>query len=414
VDPPFRRVVIAGIGLIGGSIALAIRDRWPSVHVVGIDTPSVLAHARGSGAIDDGLPSMTDVTAADLVVLAAPVRQNARLLAQVPPGVRDTAVITDVGGTKRDIVGAARRLPPGIRFVGGHPIGGAERGGFGFARRDLFANRPWILTPQPGADDRTVGTLRRFVEALGARAVVMDPAEHDRLMAFVSHLPQLAASALMDAVGGAVGKDGLAVAGRGLADTTRLAASPASVWRDICATNADAISGALDQLIDRLNDLRADLQRGEALEAVFGGAARWRAELLATERPRTPAVALMLRIFHITTRTAWDEARAAGSYTADSLQSEGFIHCSQAEQVAWVANTRFRGRTDLVLLHVDEAAVGAEVRRENLEGGTQLFPHVYGPLPVRAVIDVTPMVPSSDGTFDPSSWGPPSGGPWAG
>jgi len=399
VEPPFRRVAIAGIGLIGGSIALAIRDRWPSAHIVGIDTPSVLTHARTSGAIDDGLPSMAALDAAELVVLAAPVRQNARLLTQLPERVAHEALLTDVGGTKRDIVGAARRLPPGARFIGGHPIGGAERGGFGFARRDLFENRPWILTPVPGTDAGALSALRTFVTALGARPVVMEPEEHDRVMAFVSHLPQLAASALMDTVGGAVARDGLAVAGRGLADTTRLASSPADVWRDICATNADAISGALDLLIDRLNDLRADLHRGDALEAVFGGAARWRAELMAQDRPRT-AAALMPRIFHITTRAAWDEARAAGRYTADSLHSEGFIHCSQADQVAWVANTRFRGRTDLVLLHVDEAAVGAEVRRENLEGGTTLFPHIYGPLPVRAVMQVTPMTPSPDGTFE--------------
>jgi len=399
VEPPFRRVAIAGIGLIGGSIALAIRDRWPSAHIVGIDTPSVLTHARTSGAIDDGLPSMAALDAAELVVLAAPVRQNARLLTQLPERVAHEALLTDVGGTKRDIVGAARRLPPGARFIGGHPIGGAERGGFGFARRDLFENRPWILTPVPGTDAGALSALRSFVTALGARPVVMEPEEHDRVMAFVSHLPQLAASALMDTVGGAVARDGLAVAGRGLADTTRLASSPADVWRDICATNADAISGALDLLIDRLNDLRADLHRGDALEAVFGGAARWRAELMAQDRPRT-AAALMPRIFHITTRAAWDEARAAGRYTADSLHSEGFIHCSQADQVAWVANTRFRGRTDLVLLHVDEAAVGAEVRRENLEGGTTLFPHIYGPLPVRAVMQVTPMTPSPDGTFE--------------
>ena len=399
MEPPFRRVAIAGIGLIGGSIALAIRDRWPSAHIVGIDTPSVLTHARTSGAIDDGLPSMAALDAADLVVLAAPVRQNARLLTQLPERVAHEALLTDVGGTKRDIVGAARRLPPGARFIGGHPIGGAERGGFGFARRDLFENRPWILTPVPGTDAGALSALRTFVTALGARPVVMEPEEHDRVMAFVSHLPQLAASALMDTVGGAVARDGLAVAGRGLADTTRLASSPADVWRDICATNADAISGALDLLIDRLNDLRADLHRGDALEAVFGGAARWRAELLAQDRPRT-AAALMPRIFHITTRAAWDEARAAGRYTADSLHTEGFIHCSQADQVAWVANTRFRGRTDLVLLHVDEAAVGAEVRRENLEGGTTLFPHIYGPLPVRAVMQVTPMTPSPDGTFE--------------
>ena len=105
-------------------------------------------------------------------------------------------------------------------------------------------------------------------------------------------------------------------------------------------------------------------------------------------------------IFHITTCDAWADAQATGAYTADSLRSEGFIHCSQADQVGWVANTRFRGRTDLLLLHVDESRVGAEVRRENLEGGQWLFPHIYGPLPVAAVPGVTPLVPAADGTFD--------------
>ena len=279
-EPPFRRIAIAGIGLIGGSIALGVRDRWPAAAVVGIDRPAVLAHAIGSGAIDRGLASIAELDDADLVILAAPVRQNARLLGELPARIVARALLTDVGGTKRDIVNAARRLPPGATFVGGHPIGGAERGGFGFARPDLFKRRPWILTPAVGTADPALAALRRFVEGLGARPTVMDAAEHDTVMAFVSHLPQLTASALMDTVGGAVAGGGLAVAGRGLVDTTRLASSPASVWRDICAVNADAISGALDQLIDRLNDLRADLQRGETLEAVFGGAARWRGELM--------------------------------------------------------------------------------------------------------------------------------------
>ena len=278
--PPFRRIAIAGIGLIGGSIALGVRNRWPAAAVVGIDRPAVLAHAIGSGAIDRGLASITELDDADLVVLAAPVRQNARLLGELPARIVERALLTDVGGTKRDIVNAARRLPPDATFVGGHPIGGAERGGFGFARPDLFKNRPWILTPAVATADAALAGLRRFVEGLGARPTVMDAAEHDTVMAFVSHLPQLTASALMDTVGGAVAGGGLAVAGRGLVDTTRLASSPPSVWRDICAVNADAISGALDQLIDRLNDLRADLQRGETLEAVFGGAARWRSELM--------------------------------------------------------------------------------------------------------------------------------------
>jgi uncharacterized protein (DUF952 family) len=104
-------------------------------------------------------------------------------------------------------------------------------------------------------------------------------------------------------------------------------------------------------------------------------------------------------IFHITTQPVWDAARAEGSYTADSLATEAFIHCSDPEQVAWVANTRFQGRTDLILLHVDEARVAATVVRENLEGGTTLFPHVYGPLPVAAVVAITALVPGPDGRF---------------
>ena len=146
-EPPFRSVAIAGVGLIGGSIALGVRDRWPSVRVYGIDRPAVLAHATGSGAIDQGLASVDELPAVDLVVLAAPVRQNARLLTELPAHVRDHAVVTDVGGTKRDIVKAARAPGAARRFVGGHPIGGAEQGGFGFARPDLFRGRPWILTP---------------------------------------------------------------------------------------------------------------------------------------------------------------------------------------------------------------------------------------------------------------------------
>ena len=104
-------------------------------------------------------------------------------------------------------------------------------------------------------------------------------------------------------------------------------------------------------------------------------------------------------IFHITSQAAWAEAQACGEYTADSLPTEGFIHCSDAHQFLWVANQRFRGREDLVLLHIDPTRLEAAVRYENLEGGTEQFPHVYGPIPVAAVIDVTRFRPAQDGTF---------------
>lgn len=278
-EPPFRQIAIVGLGLIGGSIALGVRERWPSIRVVGVDRQAVLAHALGSGAIDRAAASLADIGEAGLVILAAPVRQNVEMLPQVAAHADAAAVITDVGGTKRDIVRAAAALP-NATFIGGHPIGGAERGGFGFARPDLFKNRPWIFTPADSDAADALPRLFRLAEALGARPSTLDAAQHDRLMAVLSHLPQLAASALMEVAGSAAGADGLRLSGRGLVDTTRLASSPAGVWRDICAANADEIGHALDRLIARLIELRADLRDGTQLDSTFEDAGRWRAELM--------------------------------------------------------------------------------------------------------------------------------------
>ena len=285
-EPPFQTVAIAGLGLIGGSIALGVRERWPSIRIVGVDTSSVLAHALGSGAIERGVASIEEIGAPDLVVLAAPVRQNAELLhrlAALAGGSKEAflrnTVVTDVGGTKRDIVAVAESLGAVFPFIGGHPIGGAERGGFGFARPDLFVGRPWILTPQDSTPADAVVRVERFATGLGARLARLTPADHDRLMAHVSHLPQLTASALMAVIGSRAGS-GLRLAGRGLVDTTRLAASSASVWKDISINNADFVGEALDTLITALTQLRTDLAHGDVLDRTFGEAERWRAELM--------------------------------------------------------------------------------------------------------------------------------------
>jgi len=283
-EPLFPRIAIVGIGLIGGSIAFAARRTWPSAHVLAVDREAVLREALSRRAIDEGAADLSAVSGADLVVLAAPVRQNLALLRQVAGHVSPSAVVTDVGGTKRTIVDAAAKLPPGVTFVGGHPLGGGARGGFEFATASLFTRRPWILTPPEGplgpSMTSAVDRLTAFVTGLGAQPTVMTAPEHDRLMAFISHLPQLAVTALMEVVGSIVAEKGLRLAGQGLIDTTRLASSPAGVWRDICATNADEIAGALDVLIERLSDLRSDLQRAEIIDAVFDHAAHWRAELM--------------------------------------------------------------------------------------------------------------------------------------
>jgi prephenate dehydrogenase len=277
--PVFARIGIVGLGLIGGSIALAARSLWPSSLVIAVDNKDVLETAMRLHAIDVAADDLIVLAEADLVILAAPVRQNLALLEQLDEHVRQAAVITDTGSTKRAIVEAARRLPPRFTFVGGHPLGGAAASGLEHARPDLFKGRPWLFTPANDAGGEALEKLLAFARALGSSPRVLTPAAHDRLLAFLSHLPQLTASALMQVVGDAVGADGLALAGRGLVDTTRLAASPPEIWRDIGATNRDEIAVALDTLIALLSDLRNDLDEGARLREVFDRAGDWRSRL---------------------------------------------------------------------------------------------------------------------------------------
>jgi prephenate dehydrogenase len=290
LQPPiFTKVGIVGLGLIGGSIALRARELWPSSLVIAVDNKDVLETAMRLHAIDVAADDPIVLAEAELVVLAAPVRQNIGLLGELDEYIRGPAIITDTGSTKREIVSAARQLPARFTFIGGHPLGGAAKGGLEHARPDLFAGRPWLLTPDSGratpAAEGAAGAfhpgdaleqLSAFIRALGSTPRTLSPEAHDRLLAFLSHLPQIAASALMHVVGDAVGADGLALSGRGLADTTRLAASPPDIWKDIVGTNADQIGPALDELIALLQDLRRDLPQGDRLTDVFSNARHWR------------------------------------------------------------------------------------------------------------------------------------------
>ncbi len=277
--PIFPRIGIVGLGLIGGSIALAARELWPDSLVIAVDNKDVLETAMRLHAIDVAADDLVVLAEADLVILAAPVRQNIALLDELDEHVRQPAIVTDTGSTKRDIVEAARRLPPRFTFIGGHPLGGAAASGLEHARTDLFKGRPWLFTPTGDAHGAALEKLVEFATALGSTPRVLGVEEHDRLLAFLSHVPQMTASALMQVVGDAVGDEGLALAGRGLVDTTRLASSPAEIWKDIAATNADQIGPALDTLIDRLQDLRRDLQSGHRLGDVFEAAGKWRKRL---------------------------------------------------------------------------------------------------------------------------------------
>lgn len=239
------RVVIIGLGLVGGSLARALARR--RYAVVGVDnSPAALATARRSGVFTLVTRSLQHaLERADLVVLAAPPVANLALLRRVArrspggPGL----VVTDVSSVKRRICALGASLE-GIDFVGGHPMAGRERSGFAASRPGLFRGRPWILTPT--GSQRARRLVRRLVLDAGARPVLLGAAEHDHTVAFLSHLPQLVAWALWDAARrGRVGRPLRSLAGPAFADMTRIASSPRRLWREILAENRDELERAL-------------------------------------------------------------------------------------------------------------------------------------------------------------------------
>ena len=277
-EPPFRTIAIVGVGLIGGSVGLAARAVWPGVRVVGIDVRDVLVTALALGSVTETAGDVTAAVSADLIVLCAPVATNVAALKTLAPRLRPDTVVTDVGSTKRDIVAVAEASALD-RFVGGHPLAGAATSGTASAREHLFRGRPWILTPSARSAEDAVARLRAFVLALGASPSVLDAGAHDRLMAYVSHLPQVVASTLLRTIGATVGESGLALSGAGLADTTRLAASPGALWAGILAANADHVAEAIGVLEGALAGVRGSLGDAAAITDTFTAAGRWRRAL---------------------------------------------------------------------------------------------------------------------------------------
>lgn len=265
-----RRAAIVGVGLIGGSLGMAWRRAGTFETVAGVGrSADALATARGLGAVDEATTDLAaGVAGAELVVLAAPVRACIALLPRVAAACAPGAVITDVASTKAAICATAADLP--LVFVGGHPMAGSERGGVASARSDLFVGARWVIAA--GAPAWAEARVRRAVEAVGARPLVMDAAQHDERVAASSHLPQAVAVALA----ASVPMEALAVAGRGFHDTTRLAASPASVWNDVFATNRDHVVAAIARFEAELSSLRGAIAAGDeaAVAAAFARAAR--------------------------------------------------------------------------------------------------------------------------------------------
>lgn len=265
----FDTIAIVGLGLIGGSFALAARRAGIARKITGYDTGEAVEYALAHNFIDEVETSFYDgkESEADLVYLATPVRAIIDFLRTRATHLKRGSVVTDAGSTKREVFVAARQsLIKEVYFIGGHPMAGSQRTGIESADADLFINAPYAVVTDPESDltDRdysgALDALLDVVRAIGSRPVLTTPARHDRVVARVSHMPQLLSTALAVAV--AKKSEGRELAGAGFADMTRLAGSSWSVWEDICRTNADEISSALDEVIREIETIRGSLAEG--------------------------------------------------------------------------------------------------------------------------------------------------------
>jgi prephenate dehydrogenase len=256
----FNRIAIIGLGLIGGSIGLALQKAKGAQQVVGYDLgKGVSDRARKVGAIDQVYHALADtVRGAELVILATPVGAMRALLQNIAPALTPGAVVTDVASTKAQVISWAEEfLPSSVFFVGGHPMAGKEVSGVEAADANIFKNRIYCLTPTPRTNPAAINKVSTFVEVIGARVRFLEPAEHDGQVAGVSHLPFLASIALVNTVAeGGAWKDASLLAANGFRDISRLAAGSPEMYRDICLTNSEAITHWLDEYITTLRSLR--------------------------------------------------------------------------------------------------------------------------------------------------------------
>jgi prephenate dehydrogenase len=262
-----RQITIIGTGLIGGSFALALRKRRFAGRIVGCDRQSALKRAKTLGVIDTGFVEPADsVRGSQLVVLATPVLAIMDLIGRLGPALPASTVLTDVGSTKAAVAERALKVfgkSAGKRFLAGHPMAGKEHSGVDCADADLFQNAVWFLTPLPGQNLRE-GKFAEFagwIDQIGARIAMLPPEEHDRLCAWISHLPQMISTALAAALVEEFGEEAplLAAGGRALQEMTRISASPYSMWRDIAISNKKNLEDALLKVEQRLAHIRENL-----------------------------------------------------------------------------------------------------------------------------------------------------------
>jgi prephenate dehydrogenase len=282
VTVPIHRLAIVGTGLIGGSLSLALKQAGVVDEVIGLGRRrETLEQAKSLGLIDTIADSAAQIGNADVVMLATPMAQMQPVLRDIAPYLDENMIVTDAGSTKNDVIAAARKIL-GVkfsRFVPGHPIAGAESNGPQAARADLFIGRNVVLCPEAETDPAALERVTALWQATGAQVAQMDAAHHDRIFAAVSHLPHLAAFALVDDLAARPeAEEFFRFAASGFRDFTRIAGSSPELWRDVALANRDALLAELSAYMNKLGEIAAALEKGDtaALEAIFSRASKAR------------------------------------------------------------------------------------------------------------------------------------------
>ncbi len=272
----FDKVAIVGTGLIGGSMASAIKKKRLANEIIGVSRhKESLSTAKSRGIIDKGSQDLSIIRDADLVVLATPVNAILDSAERISKIVKPGCVVTDVGSTKRRIVSRLEKVFPG--YVGSHPLAGSEKRGIFNADSGIFRGTLCILTPTRKTDKAALNKIRKLWASLGARVILLPPDEHDKILSFVSHLPHVAAFSLISIVPGGY----LKFAASGLKDTTRVAASDAVLWSDIFLSNPKNISKAISSFRDVLSRIKSAVDRNDrrSLTAILKKAKKKRESL---------------------------------------------------------------------------------------------------------------------------------------
>jgi|SRR5579862_4920132 len=268
---PLRQITIIGVGLIGGSLALALKKHGFKGRIVGCDRAPMLERAVKAAVVEEAQPSIGEaVRGSQVVVLATPALAIIDLIGRLGPRLDRTTLLTDVGSTKSKIVAQANRVfgrAVGVQFLGGHPMAGKEQSGVEFAEPDLFTGATWFVTPGPEQKiyEGISGEYLGWLAKTGARIASIEAEEHDKLCAWISHLPQMISTALASALVEEYGADAplLDAGGRALREMTRISSSPYSWWRDVAITNRTNLRDAILKLEQKLAHIRENLDTRE-------------------------------------------------------------------------------------------------------------------------------------------------------